>query len=215
MKIIISSSYGKLFSLLKELGNSAAKKAVRRALKRAITGVSTTASRDMRAQKLIHLGARAFKSRFQTELNTGPSVPISSMFAAITVSGKAENLARFYAKRYVAGRSNSIMAQDKFGGWKGVKLYGVKVNSLGQQDLTQNAFLLDNGKGKDKVILSRTTNARFPLKKLKGPSIAEILQHSGELKKLRAVGAERYEKELRANVKYFASQAVAKASSGK
>jgi len=104
------------------------------------------------------------------------------------------------------------MKQDKFGGWNGVQLYSVRVNTYGAPYLKNpdRSFLVKKGGGN--VIFARMAGAkRLPIEKVWGPSMAELVAQSGILPSVAAKAQERYTTEFAANMEWFTDQAIKKA----
>lgn len=214
-KIVINDQFWKVEKLLGGIDARAAKAAVSRSLSRAITGVAKAANKGIRAKKLVNMGVKALKRNFKVQKNIGRATAVSEMYASLTIAGKPLPLARFYARRISAGKSKSLMKQNKYGAWTGVNLYSVRVQVLGSSYIVERGFMLQKGKGGGKVILARLGKERKPVKKQFGPSAAELSQKSGLTTELLTVARTRFRNEMTRNMSDEVQRAIKKAQAAK
>lgn len=196
----VTADFSSAFRAFTEINQTAVKQAARRSIKRALKSVGKRASQEVRGRRLIQLSAKSLKTRFR-EFDNTRSKDIAGMTGKLWISGRTENLARFYAKRVRAGRSKLT----------GAPLYGVKVNILGQQRIEPGGFLYKQGKGK--LVLARKTAKRYPLEKRKGPSPSWLIEKAGLLPVLETFARERYAVEFEHNLKFYVERAVERAQS--
>jgi hypothetical protein len=212
-KIVVSHNFKRLEALLTGLADKkAVQKAVARSIKRTLTSVRKTGAQEIRSKKLLKLKAAEAKQKVHAYDEAKPSKAVSEQYGKIWFGSKGESLGRFYARRVAAGRSQVVMRQNKEGGWQGVRLYRVKLNTYGQPYLKDpsRSFVVDRKGGK--VVFARDPGAkRLPVQKLKGPGMADLVQQSGIIRRLQAVARNRYEREFDNNVKFYAEQALARA----
>ena len=216
-KIVISGNMKRLNVLLRGLADKkAVQKAVARSIKRTLTSVQKTAASGIRAKRMLKLTAAQAKRKVHSFDESGPAKAVSRQYGKIWFGSNPESLGRFYARRVAAGRSHAIMRQNKYGGWEGVRLFRVKVNSYGQPYLKEpkRSFLVERGRGR--VIFTRVAGvSRLPIEKQFGPSMAELVNSSGLIVRIRDVARERYEKEFESNVRFYTQKALERAMKAK
>lgn len=201
-QIVISHDFKRLETLLSGLGSKDLRKAVSRSIKRSIKTVGKVTSQQIRAKKLISMKAATLKSRLRVRDVTGSNKPIAEQYGELRISGRRESLARFYARRILAGKSALT----------GTKLYRVQVSGMGKPYLDEKkAFMIWRGAGASKVILARVANTRLPVEKQVGDSVAALVDKAGMLPELQVVAIARYKTELEANTRYYVAQAVERA----
>lgn len=216
-KIIVSGNWSRLSTLLTGLGDKkSVQKAVARSIKRTLTSVRKVAAQEIRSKKLIKLTSAEAKQKVHSYDESSGGKPVAEQYGKIWFGSKAESLGRFYARRIARGRSSVIMGQDKYGGWRGVRLYGVKVNQYGAPYLKNpdRSFLVAGKRGP--VVFERLAGSkRLPIEKVKGPGLAELVEQTGIIRRVQSVAKDRYEKEFAVNAKFYAEQALKRAKTGK
>jgi hypothetical protein len=216
-KIVVTHNFARISAMLTHLADKKAiQRAVARSIKRTLPSVQRAAFSEIRAKKLLKLGAAQTKKRVRSYAEIGAAKPVAEQYGKIWITSQAESLGRFYARRVYAGRSTTVMGQDKYGGWKGVKLYSVKVNSYGAGAIKdpKRTFLVSHGGGS--VVFARMAGSkRLPVEKLKGPGMAELVRNTGIYQRLAQVAERRYATEFEVNAKFYAEQAIQRAKRGK
>jgi hypothetical protein len=216
-KIVVTHNFQRLSAMLTGLGDKkAVQKAVSRSIKRTLITVRKVGSQEIRAKKLLKLSAKEAKQKVHAYDEAIASKPVAEQYGKIWFGGKGESLGRFYARRVVAGRSKSLMKQDKYGGWQGVRLFNVKLNTWGAPYLkTPERSFLSVKKG-GPVVFTRMAGAkRLPIEKQKGPGMSDLVEQSGIIRTLAATASRRYQAEFAVNVKFYAEQAIARGKSRK
>ena len=216
-KIVVTHNFKRLEALLTGLGDrKAVQKAVSRSIKRTIKGVRKTAVAEIRARKFLKMSSAELKGRIRAFDEARASRPVEEQYGKIWIGSRPEGLGKFYARRIAAGRSSTLMRQNKYGGWEGVRLYRVQLNQYGAPYLKDpsRSFLVDRGRGK--VVFTRVAGVkRLPVEKQKGPGIAELAANAGIHQRLASVASERYAREFDGNVKFYAERALARAKQAK
>lgn len=212
-KIVVTHNFKRLEALLTGLGSKKdVQKAVSRSIKRTLTTVRKVGVQEIKAKKLMKLKSSEAKQKVHAYDEAIASKPVSSQYGKIWFGGRGESLGRFYAKRVSAGRSKSIMGQKKDGGWQGVRLFRVKLNSYGAPYLKHPERSFISTKRGGPVVFARMAGAqRLPIEKLKGPSMAELVQSTGIINRLESTARSRYETEFDRNVKFYAEKSLARA----
>lgn len=212
-RIVVSHNFKRLEALLTGLADKkTVQRAVARSIKRTLTGVRKVAASEIRAKKLIKIKASEAKQKVHAYDEASPSKDVASQYGKIWFGGKGESLGKFYARRVAAGRSTVVMGQDKQGGWKGVRLYSVRVNAWGSSYIKdpKRTFMVKKAGGP--VVFEREAGSkRLPVQKLKGPGMAELVKESGIIRTLESVARSRYSEEFDRNVKFYAEQAIQRA----
>lgn len=205
-KIIVAHNFQRLNALLTGLGNKReVQQAVARSIRRTIPAVQRTAFTEIRAKKVLKLKAGEMKLRARAYMEVGAGKSVDRQYGKVWVTPKAENLARFYARRVRAG--TSIF---------GTPLFKVKLNTYGQPYFKSQdrAFLVNRGSGQ--VLFARVAGAkRLPIVKEKGPGMAELVQQTGIINTMAKVAQTRYQSEFQHNVQYYAQKAIERAMASK
>jgi Prophage minor tail protein Z (GPZ) len=195
-KIFVRHNFSRVALALKGISGKTLQKAVSRSIKRASKTVAKVASQEIRKRRLINMKAGTLKKKIKIFDHASPSKSVTAQYGEVHLSGRPENLARFYAKAVSAG--------------KGVKR--VIVSEKGRPYLEQDkAFMVQRGTAAKKVILVREGAKRLPVHKLTGPSLGKLASDSGMLGQLQAVAEERLEKEVSHNLEFYLEQAVNRA----
>lgn len=214
-RIVVSHNFKRLEALLTGLADKkTVQRAVARSIKRTLTGVRKVAASEIRAKKLIKIKASEAKQKVHAYDEASPSKDVASQYGKIWFGGKGESLGRFYARRVAAGRSKVLMKQDKYGGWQGVRLFRVKLNSWGTPYLKDPERSFISTKKGGPVVFARVAGSkRLPIEKLKGASMATLVQESGIIRTVEATARARYSAEFDRNVKFYAEKALQRAKS--
>jgi hypothetical protein len=211
-KIIVSHNLLRVKALMQNLGDKKSiRQAVARSIKRTLPAIQRIAIRETRAKKMLKMSASDMKYRVRAYLRIGNHIPVDELQGKLWISPKEENLALFYSRRIVAGRSKSLA---KRGGWQGVRLYGVKVNKYGAPYLKnpKHTFQVLKGfRGGGRVFERLSSAKRLPIFSLDGPAVADLVQKEGIFAKIVDVATERYEREFLHNVDFYAKRAIARA----
>ncbi len=203
--IRVTSNASKYKNLFSGFDRNVIRKATARSIKRTIVSGRAKSVSEMRSKRMLSMKAATMKTRITKHDHSGSGKPIGDQFGEIRFSGRQESLARFQAKRRIAGKSKL----------NGANLYVVSVNALGAPYLvSEKAFMVQKGAGKDKIILARAGTKRLPVTKQLGPSIADVAEKTGAMPILIQRVAIQYEKEMENNLKYYAARAISKAKGG-
>jgi len=200
---ISSKSAGNLKHIFEGYDAKVIRQATARTIKRTLVSGRAAAVSEMRSKRMLSMKSSTMKTRITKHDHSNAREPAGSQYGEIRFSGRQENLARFQAKRRVVGKSKLT----------GASLYTVTVNALGQPYLVgAKAFMVQKGKGKDKVILARVGKGRLPVEKQLGPSIADVAEKTGAMPILVQRIALRYEKEMTTNLAFYSARAIARAT---
>src|SRR5947209_916484 len=102
-RIFVKTSELKKLSLFtRDLSRNVVRKAVARSIKRALKTLGKTAVQEFRSAKLINMKAAKLKKNLRTYEHTGAGKPLSEQYGELTISGKPQSIAYFYAKQYRA-----------------------------------------------------------------------------------------------------------------
>lgn len=213
-KIVVSHNYQRLSALLRGLGDKkSVQKAVSRSIKRTLTTVRKVAAQDIRAKKLIKISATQAKQKVHAFDEARANKPVEAQYGKVWIGSKAEPLGRFYARRVVAGSSKHPMLerQDKGGGWRGVRLYRVKLNEYGAPYLKDPKRSFISQKKKGPVVFTRQGKDRLPIEKQHGPGLAELALRTGIHRRMVQTAGARYQVEFENNVRFYAAKALERA----
>lgn len=216
-KIVVTHNFKRLSALLTGLGSKKdIQRAVSRSIKRTLTGVRKVAGSEIRAKKLMKLKASEAKQKVHAYDEAIASKPVSEQYGKIWFGSKPESLGRFYARRIAAGRSAIVAGQKKDGSWQGVRLFRVQLNSWGAPYLKNPERSFISLKRGGPVVFARVAGAhRLPVEKLRGPSMATLVQESGIISTVERTAATRYATEFDRNVEFYAERALARAKAVK
>lgn len=206
---IQAGGYLKLGQVIAQLGTKDARYAVRRALQRSITTVAKVSSQEIRARQLVNMRAGELKRAFTIKNNTTGN--ISGMYASMKVSGSAISLGRYWSRkvRPPKGSARKTVALKYSAAVS--PLYAAQVKVFGKVQLAGagKAFLVNRAGGN--LIFMRTGKDRLPVKKLYGPSVAQLFTLTDLGAKIQDVANTRFNTELAAEMKFR----INKLSSGK
>lgn len=202
-KIVVTHDLHKIGLLLQGIGGKTIRQTVARSIKRTVTTLGKAASMEFRSRKLVKMKASQLKRRLRQYTNVGAAKPVEQQYGKLWITGHAESLGIFYARRRYAGK-----------GKIGTRLYKVQVNALGAPYLVVGkAFLVKRGSGN--VVFARIGNNRLPIKKQYGPGMAQVATESGIMPGLARVASDRYQKEFDTNLNFYVQRALERAQQGK
>lgn len=211
-------NFKKVGILLRDISDKTLRQAVARSIARTITTVRKEAVKEFRSAKLISMKSGTMKKRIRAYNHAKATSPVASQFGEVAISGKAESMARFFARETQLGTRVGFHGSRNGLYSVGSPIYAVQLSQIGKEYAAQYSgtpFFMRKGGMRVNAVMVREGSKRLPIQKMTGPSLGKLAQDHGLLKGLEAVAQRRYGEEFERNLNFYAARAIARAKAAK
>jgi len=198
-QIKVSFDLSKLQVFLTSLNEKAVKQAVRKSIQKTFSGIKVDVVKEINKGKFYdkkRLPTAKVKDKYFRETkNLSSTAELTDMYAAFEVSSKKLDLIVFFAKR-IQTAITKVNSKP---------MYGVSVSTLGNRRTPKGAFIGNIGKPNEQIF-KRKDKSRLPIRKMQGPSLSTLFEHTHAATRIQNEANDRLSREMETNLAYYLSK---------
>lgn len=207
MEITVTSNVQQAANHLGEFRNSVTWKAMRRSIVRTLQGTRAYAAQEIRKGKIAKLSAEEIKKGVTVRVLGEYSRVSTDLAGSVWIGERALSVTRMHARTVRRGHRIGVQVKSLDGRAYRVGFPIVMTSNALSRSKKKTRATIANRITDKTIVLKRKGKARYPLVKVFGPSLADIVRYSALERNISQYAKMRLAKEIEQNLNHFARQA--------